>query len=46
MRIQMDFKKSFGWRSNLSNDDRGQVWKRVWILRGKVTGVEKDIFLV
>ena len=27
---------SFGWRSNLSNGDRGQVWKRVWILEARL----------
>ena len=39
----MDFKKTFGWRSNLSNDDRGQVWTGL-DFGGKVAGVEKHIF--
>ena len=39
----MDFKKTFGGRSNLSNDDRGQVWTGLDFGR-KVAGVEKHIF--
>ena len=33
--FEMDFKKSFCWRSNISNDNIISAWKRVWILEAR-----------